>query len=274
MSRGAMPTTARAVSGARSRGTRAAVAAAAAGLPRVARPVVAGRGRGRCRDEALAGDACPATVPAGSKRAAAAVADEDPPEKRSRPDGSALGLLLSAYDDDGGGVSSDHENGGDAAASGPSADGALEANEPDDPPCIEAGFDAAEGADGVPPQQGSRVCSYFLHRGNCVHGDKCAYSHDVAHVPLCRFYAAGRCRQGQRCHFAHRREPALSSARRRTESSPRPPAPSLLRRAWRRRSDRSTPCHQCVQVARRERVPADARGRASAASRVGRPFVT
>ena len=125
---------------------------------------------------------------------------------------------------------SDHENVGDVPASGPSADGALEANEPDDPPCIEAGFDAAEGADGVPPQQGSRVCSYFLHRGNCVHGDKCAYSHDVAHVPLCRFYAAGRCRQGQRCHFAHRREPALSSARRRTESSPRPPAPSLLRK--------------------------------------------
>ena len=77
----------------------------------------------------------------------------------------------------------------------------------------------------MPPQQGSRVCSYFLHRGNCVHGDECAFSHDVAHVPLCRFYAAGRCRQGQRCHFAHRREP-----RRRTESSPRPPAPSLLRK--------------------------------------------
>ena len=184
-------------------------------------------GRGRCRDEALAvTNARLATVPAHSKRAAPTVADEDPPGKRLRPDGSALGLLLSAYDDGGGDGLSDHENVGDAPASGPSADAALEEDEPDALPGIVTGSDTAETADGVPPQ-GSRVCSYFLHRGNCVHGDECAFSHDVAHVPLCRFYAAGRCRQGQRCHFAHRRE---LSARRRTESSPRPPAPSLLRK--------------------------------------------
>ena len=47
------------------------------------------------------------------------------------------------------------------------------------------------------PRQ-EKVCLAMLHGGRCRRGAACPYSHDVANVPICRFFTEpGGCRRGR-----------------------------------------------------------------------------
>ena len=75
-----------------------------------------------------------------------------------------------------------------------------------------AAYDS-EDSDEPPPQKKQRpekVCLAMLHGGRCRRGAACAYSHDVANVPICKFFTEpGGCRRGRGCRNAHRADPAV-----------------------------------------------------------------
>ena len=75
-----------------------------------------------------------------------------------------------------------------------------------------AAYDS-EDSDEPPPQKKPRpekVCLAMLHGGRCRRGAACPYSHDVANVPICKFFTEpGGCRRGRGCRHAHRADPAV-----------------------------------------------------------------
>ena len=75
-----------------------------------------------------------------------------------------------------------------------------------------AAYDSEE-SDEPPPQKKQRpekVCLSMLHGGRCRRGAACPYSHDVANVPICRFFSEpGGCRRGRGCRNAHRADPVM-----------------------------------------------------------------
>ena len=83
------------------------------------------------------------------------------------------------------------------------------------PPCGLAALAAydSDDSDEPPPQKKQRqekVCLAMLHGGRCRRGAECSYSHDVANVPICRFFGEpGGCRRGRGCRHAHRADPAV-----------------------------------------------------------------
>jgi hypothetical protein len=83
------------------------------------------------------------------------------------------------------------------------------------PPCGLAALAAydSDDSDEPPPQKKQRqekVCLAMLHGGRCRRGAECSYSHDVANVPICRFFTEpGGCRRGRGCRNAHRADPVV-----------------------------------------------------------------
>ena len=82
------------------------------------------------------------------------------------------------------------------------------------PPCglaALAAYDSEESDE--PPAKKHRqekVCLSMLHGGRCRRGAECSYSHDVANVPVCRFFTEpGGCRRGRGCRHAHRADPVV-----------------------------------------------------------------
>ena len=73
---------------------------------------------------------------------------------------------------------------------------------------VVAGGGTPSAADAVPapaPEPRPVACVHFLE-GRCAFGERCRSSHDPRAVrPPCRFYAAGNCRSGDGCVYAHRR---------------------------------------------------------------------
>ena len=88
----------------------------------------------------------------------------------------------------------------------------AEANAPKTGLAALAAYDSEE-SDEPPPQKKQRpekVCLSMLHGGRCRRGAACPYSHDVANVPICRFFSEpGGCRRGRGCRNAHRADPAV-----------------------------------------------------------------
>ena len=90
----------------------------------------------------------------------------------------------------------------------------AEANAPKTGLAALAAYDSDD-SDEPPPQKKQRqekVCLAMLHGGRCRRGAACPYSHDVANVPICKFFTEpGGCRRGRGCRNAHRADPVMPS---------------------------------------------------------------